>query len=91
MAVSHQPSPALPERRSWSLRDLGTEVWASLAISVIWLAVLFTAVYGGDIVTINAGGGSSKVPSGVVVALFAFLATWAVARYGFGRRHKDAD
>jgi hypothetical protein len=33
----------------------------------------------------------STVPSAVVVALFAFLATWAVAKYGFGRRGDDAD
>ena len=58
------------------------ETWVSLAISVIWLSVLFGAVYGPDIVTRSAGGDSSVVPSAVVVSVFAFLATWVVARYG---------
>ena len=67
------------------------EMWASLAISVIWLAVLFAAVFGSDLVTNNAGTNISTVPSAVVVALFASLATWPVAKYGLGRRGDDAD
>jgi uncharacterized membrane protein (DUF485 family) len=61
-------------------------MWASLAIIVIWLSVLFDAVFGPDIVNTSAGGDSSTVPSAVAVALFAFLATWVVARYGFRAR-----
>ena len=67
------------------------EMWAALAIVVIWLAVLFAAVSGSDIVNTSAGGDTSTVPSGVAVALFASLATWPVAKYGFGRGRKDAD
>ena len=64
------------------------EVWASLAITAIWLAVLFASVFGPDIVTVQGGatGNVSRVPSGVVVALFATIATWAVARYAFRER-----
>jgi hypothetical protein len=51
--------------------------------------VLFTAIWGAGIVTVSAGGGSSNVPSAVVVAFFAFLGTWVVARRGF--RHDRAD
>jgi hypothetical protein len=67
-------------------------MWASLAISVIWLAVLFSAVFGTNIVSTNGGSAqSSTVPSAVVVALFAWLATIVVAKYGFGNRGKRAD
>jgi hypothetical protein len=67
------------------------EIWASLAIIVMWLAVLFTAVWGPDIVSTSGGptGSSSTVPSGVAVALFAFLGTWVVAKYGFRQRRKE--
>lgn len=86
--VSHEPSRVAEEPRRWT--DLFVpEMWASLAIAVMWLAVLFDAIYGPDIVTRGAGGDSSTVPSAVVVALFAFLATWAVARYGFRRDRKS--
>ena len=54
------------------------EVWASLAICMIWLAVLFTAVYAPDIVTSSSGGSdTATIPSGFFVALFA------VNAYGF--------
>jgi hypothetical protein len=62
-----------------------TDMWASLAIATIWLAVLFAAVFGPDIVTSSAAASSSSVPSAVAVALFATPATWVVAKYGFGR------
>jgi hypothetical protein len=65
-------------------------MWASLAIAVIWLSVLFDAVFGPNIVTTGVAGDSTVVPSAVVVALFAFLATWVVARYGF-RREREGD
>jgi hypothetical protein len=61
-------------------------VWPSLAIGVVWLAVLFDALFGPDIVTSNgAGTNTSSTPSAVVVAFFAFLTSWVVARYGFRR------
>src|SRR5690349_10076336 len=84
--MSHEPTRAVAGRRPWAEKLLVREIWAALAIAVIWLAVLFTAVSGPDIVSTTAGAGTTTVPSVVVVALFAFLATWAVARYGFDRR-----
>ena len=67
-------------------------MWASLAIVVMWLAVLFDAIYGPDIVSSKRAGlgaeTSISVPSAVVVALFAFLGTWVVARNGFGHERK---
>jgi hypothetical protein len=84
LAQEHQA--AVPEARPRLSGLLTRETWAGLAIIVIWLAVLFSAVFGGNIVTSDAGGSSSTVPSAIVVALFASIATAAVAKHGFGRR-----
>jgi hypothetical protein len=61
------------------------EMWTSLAISVIWIVVLADALFGPDIITSSAGG-FARVPSAVVVAFFAWLATWVIARHGFRDR-----
>jgi hypothetical protein len=88
--ISHEPSTRVREARSWSSLLSVTEMWASVAIVAIWLAVLFSAVSGPDIVSASNDGTHSTVPSAVAVALFASIATWAVAKYGFGqRRNKD--
>jgi len=84
--ISHGPSGAIPETRSWPLRVLVPEMWPSLAIVVIWVAVLFDAVLGPDLVTESAGGDTVIVPSAVVLGLFALFATWTLAKYGFGGR-----
>jgi multisubunit Na+/H+ antiporter MnhF subunit len=84
--VSHEPTRLAQERRPWLSKILVREMWASLAIAVMWLSVLVAAIYGPDIVSRSAGGDSSTVPSAVVLALFAFLATWVVARHGFRER-----
>ncbi len=78
-----QPSKIVPERRQWfRVREL----WAALAIAVIWLAVLFTAVFAPDIVSNTPGATSTTIPPVVLVVPVAALATWSVAKYGFGRR-----
>lgn len=89
--IAQEPASAAPEGRDWSARILVREMWASLAISVIWLAVLFTAVFGPDIVSISSGGNSTTIPSGVAVALFAVIGTRAVAKYGLGPRDDESD
>jgi hypothetical protein len=85
--VPHEPSHVTPDR--WTAQLLVREMWASLAIVSMWLAVLFDAIYGPDIVatsgTPGASATSTTIPSAVAVALFAFLGTWAVARHGFDR------
>ena len=78
-AIPHEPSVG-GRRTSWLWI---TEVWVSLAISVIWLAVAVTALFGPSIDSTTPGGTTSSVPSGVALALFATIATWAVAKYGF--------
>ena len=81
--VPHESSRAVPETPRLSRLLLVPEMWASLTIIVMWLAVLFDAIYGPDIVSNGVAGDHTTVPSAVVVALFAFLGTWVVARYGF--------
>ena len=88
-SVPHEPSHIVSEKRLPQL--LVTEMWASLAIMVIWLSVLADAIFGPDIVTNNGVGDigeQTTVPSAVVVSLFAFLATWVVAKYGFRHERK---
>jgi len=87
--IPHEPARVADERRSWSTQVLVPELWASLAIAAMWLSVLFTAIYGSSIATTTVGGSSSTVPSAIVVAFFAFLGTWVVARYGFRRPPTD--
>jgi hypothetical protein len=62
-------------------------MWGAIAITSMWLAVLFTSIYGHDMVSVNGDGTNSTttIPSGLVVAFFAFLATVAVAKRAFRR------
>lgn len=91
--MSHEPARATVDRPRLSQQLLVPEMWASLAIAVMWLSVLFTAIYGPDIESRSVAGGvagdTTVVPSAVVVALFAFFATWVVARYGFKARERE--
>jgi len=88
--ASHDRPSAVPERRRLPARQL-REMWAGLAIGVIWVTVLLDALFGPDIVSNNANTNTATVPSAVVIALFATLATWVVAKYGLGSRKNDAD
>ena len=66
-------------------------MWAGLAITFMWVAVVFSAVFGPDIVSSNAGTSTTIIPSAVAVALFAAIASRGVAKYGFGERHDDTE
>jgi hypothetical protein len=90
-AVTPVAPSAASEPRRWYARVLVREMWASLAIVSMWLAVLFDALFGPDLVASNgAGANTTSIPSAVIVVLFAYLGTRVVARYGFAR-HEDAD
>lgn len=86
--ISHEPQAVAPQTRHWSEQLKVREMWASLAIVAMWMAVAITAIWGSNIMTHSAGGDSTNFPSALVVAFFAFFATWVVARYGF-RERKD--
>jgi len=76
---------AVEEPAAWWSLTLVPEMWASLAIATMWLAVLFDAVFGPDIVSSSAAS-TTTIPSAVVVALFAVIGTSVVARRGFDHR-----
>jgi hypothetical protein len=82
--MSHEPVVIRP----WWVE--ARDMWASLAITVIWLAVMFDALFGPDIHTFDAGGTNTTVPSAVPVSFFALFATVAVAKYGFGKKTRDS-
>ena len=82
--ISHSPTTAVPEERGWSIRLLVPEMWAALSIAVMWLAVLFDAIFGPDFVSTSSGGNSTTIPSAIVLVVFAYLGTRVVAKYGFG-------
>lgn len=67
----------LPQHRAdWLERP---QVWGAITIAVMWIAVLFVGVFGPDIV----GQDGTRVPSVIVVAPFACIATVGVARRAF--------
>lgn len=81
-SASQEPVMYARGRSAWAELLKITELWASLAIVAMWIAVACAAVWGPNFVTADASGGSTTIPSGVAVALFAFLGSWA----GFIRR-----
>ena len=91
--IPHEPAVIVDETQPWSARIFVPEMWASLAIIVMWLAVLLDAIFGPDIVAISGTPGGTQthttVPSAVLVAPFAFFATWVVARHGYRHERKD--
>jgi hypothetical protein len=89
--IPHEPSHVVRERPSWSTQLLVPQMWATLAIVAIWLSVLFSAVYAGDLVTWTYLGDHTTLPSAVLIAPFAFLATWVVARNGYRRGTDRSD
>ena len=78
--TSHPPTGTVSER-GWTVLLQAREVWASLAISAMWVAVSVAAVWGPDAVFQSNDGSGSTIPSGIFVALFATIGTWAVAKY----------
>ena len=65
------------------------EMWASFAIATMWVAVAVDAIWGPDIVSSTAAGDHTTLPSAVVVALFAWLGTWSVAKHALHRPRGD--
>lgn len=86
--ISHPPIGAAQEQGWVSLLRL-KEIWASLAITAMWIAVAVTAVWGSDFLGSSNDGNSTTIPSGIFVALFACIGTWALAKYAFGKARKE--
>jgi len=87
--ISAGQADAAPDRRARRSRLLVPEMWAALAISVIWLVVLVAALFGPDLVSSNPAS-FTRIPSAIIIAFFAWLATWVIARHGFVRRDGDS-
>lgn len=73
----------VPVRRMSSAWMYARPLWAGLSMIAMWSAVLFVGVFGGNIVSVSAGGGSSSVPVVVVVAGVALIASWLLGRVAF--------
>ena len=83
--ISHEPALDGRERSQWAEFLKIPEMWASLAISAMWLAVLFSAVFAPSFVSTSASGTSTTIPSAIFVSFFAVLGSAAVAKRGFRR------
>ena len=84
--MTHEPSAGTPIRESVASRLLVPGFWATVSIVTMWLAVLFDGIFGGDMTFTNTSSQVTVMPSVVAVALFAAIATAAVAKRVFGRR-----
>jgi len=80
--VSHEPSTVI--RRPWRID--ARDMWTSLTIVAIWLAVAVSAAFGPTMKTYDVSGSGASIPSGIIVALFAMFATMSVAKRGFDRK-----
>jgi hypothetical protein len=81
----HSQSARSP-REGRASRLLGREMWATVAITAMWVAVLFTGLHGGDATFHSVDSSSSTIPSVVLVALFAAIGTGSVAKRVFGHQ-----
>lgn len=84
--ISHRPTGATFDTRHWT-HVLIAETWASLAIFAMWTAVAIASIWGPDFVaTSGSGSSTTTIPSGIIVAMFATIGTWVVAKYGLVHR-----
>jgi hypothetical protein len=90
MPTASHPASGLPSESRGLRRSVTHEVWPSLTIGVIWLVVLADALFGPDVVISNASG-FTRLPSAVILAFFAWLATRVVAKYGFDPHDDKAE
>ena len=88
-SVAHPPTPTAQRGVASVLRI--REMWASLAIGLMWVAVAVSAVWGPDLVSYSSDTSSTTVPSGIAVAMFASIGTWAMAKYSLGSTQERAD
>ena len=87
--VSSQVPDTSPESRGRLRRLAVPEMWAALAIGVIWIVVLVDALVGPDFVS-SSSTSFTRIPSAIFLGIFAWLATRVIARFGFGHASDDA-
>ena len=85
MSTQTQIPPDVASSQRKRERD-AHDLWVSLAIITMWLAVLLDALFGPDIDVTDVTT-HSTVPSAVVLAFFAAIATCFVAWFGWRRGH----
>jgi len=78
--ISHPPT-GTASKRGWTVLLHARDMWASLTIFAMWIAVAVASVWGPDAVFHSNDGNASTIPIGIFVALFASIGTWAVAKY----------
>src|SRR5262245_57518378 len=71
----HEQASARSSPGRWAARLLVPEMWATLSIVAMWLAVLFVGVFGGDMTFRGADTSFTVIPAGVAVAVFAAIGT----------------
>jgi hypothetical protein len=84
-ATMQEESSARSTRDGLAARVLVPEMWATVSVVAMWLAVLFVGVFGGDMSFHGVDGSFTVMPSVVAVALFAAIGTGSVAKRVFGR------
>lgn len=73
-------------RTGWAARILVPAMWGTLAIGVMWLAVIFVAASDAQFTSTDASGGSTTIPTAIFVAFFAFLGSVSVAKRVYGSK-----
>lgn len=86
MAATIQEQPSTrPSGEGRTSRFLVPEMWATVSIVAMWLAVLVVGVWGGDMTFRGADTSYTQMPAAVAVALFAAIGTGSIAKRVFGR------
>lgn len=85
-AMMQEESSARSTPDGRAARILVPEMWATVSIVAMWLAVLFVGVFGADMSFHGVDGSFTVMPSVVGVALFAAIGTGSIAKRVFGRR-----
>lgn len=70
----------------WGARLLVPEMWATVSIVAMWVAVLVVGISGGEMTFHGADTSYTSMPAVVAVAFFAAIGTGSVAKRIFGRR-----